>query len=274
MAEKIGLIAGNGQFPILFAQAARRAGLEIVAAAYRNEASPDLIHCVDTLEWFHLGQIGRLIKYFRRHVVTQAVMMGAIRKTRMFTNVRPDIKFISFMAGMRNTHDDAVLRGFADLIEKEGIKIQPSTMLLPELLAPAGIWTRRKPSRDENRDIQLGWHLAKEIGRLDIGQCIVMGGGAVLAVEAIEGTDAAIQRGGELGKGRAVVIKVCKPGQDTRFDVPAVGLGTIESMKAANVQALAIEAGKAVVFDRQAMVDKADDYKMAVVAFEEHQLNG
>lgn len=272
MMKKIGLIAGNGQFPILFAQAARQKGWSVHAAAYRDETNPDLVQHVDTLEWFYLGQIGKLIKYFRQHGITQAVMMGAIRKTRMFTNIRPDIKFLSFMATMRNTHDDAVLRGFAQLMETEGIRIQPSTMLLPELLAPAGIWTQRKPSRSEYRDIRLGWRLAKEIGRLDIGQCIVMGGGAVLAVEAIEGTDAAIRRGGDFAKGQAVAIKVCKPGQDTRFDIPAVGLGTIESMKAANVKALAIEAGKAVVFDRQTMVDKADQYKMTIVSFDEEMM--
>lgn len=272
MAKKIGLIAGSGQFPILFANAARQKGWKIHAAAYRDEAHSDLDQHVDSLEWFHLGQIGRLIKYFRQKGITQAVMMGAIRKTRMFTNVKPDIKFLTLMASMRNTHDDAVLRAFAKLMEKEGIQIKPSTLLLPDLLAPAGVWTRRKPSRAEKQDIQLGWHLAKEIGRLDIGQCIVVGGGTVLAVEAIEGTDAAIRRGGEFGKGQAVVIKVCKPSQDTRFDIPAVGLGTIESMKAANVQALAIEAGKAVVFDREAMVLKADAYKMAIVSLEEHQV--
>lgn len=266
MPEKIGLIAGSGQFPLLFAQAARKKGWHIHAAAYRDEANPELSQYVDTLEWFHLGQIGRLVKYFHQHRINQAVMMGAIRKTRMFTNVKPDIKFLTLMAGMRNTHDDAVLRAFAKLMEKEGIRIQPSTLLLPELLAPPGIWTRRKPSRTEKQDIKLGWHLAKEIGRLDIGQCIVVGAGAVLAVEAIEGTDAAIRRGGDFGKGQAVVVKVCKPSQDIRFDIPAVGLGTIESMKAANISTLAIEAGRAVVFDRQAMIEAADTHKIAIVA--------
>jgi UDP-2,3-diacylglucosamine hydrolase len=272
MSEKIGLIAGSGQFPILFAQAARQKGWKIHAAAFRDESDPDLAQHVDSLEWFYLGQLGRLIKYLRHHAITQAVMMGAIRKTRMFTNIKPDIKFLSFMAGMRNTHDDALLRALAELMKKEGIQIQPSTLLLPELLAQPGVWTRRKPSRSENQDIELGWHLAKEIGRLDIGQCIVVASGAVLAVEAIEGTDAAIRRGGEFAKGHAVVIKVCKPNQDTRFDIPAVGLGTIESMKAAHAQTLVIEAGKAVVFDRQAMIERADAYKMAIVSLEEHHV--
>ncbi len=268
MTKKIGIIAGSGQFPILFAKAAAQKCLEVHAAAYRDEADPNLEQHVATIEWFYLGQIKRLIKYFRKQSVTQAVMIGAISKTRMFTNVRPDIKAITLVAGMRHTHDDALLSQFAKVLEKEGIQIQPSTFLLPELLAPPGIWTRRKPSREEKNDIGLGWKIAKEIGRLDIGQCIVMGGGSVLAVEAMEGTDATIRRGGKLSKGQAVVVKVCKPGQDTRFDIPAVGLGTIESMREANVKTLAIEAGKAVVFDRDAMVQRANAYKMAVVALE------
>ena len=272
MTHRIGLIAGSGQFPLLFAQTARQKGWEIHAAAYRDEADPELTQVVDTLEWFYLGQVKRLIKYFRRHHVSQAVMLGAIQKTRMFTNVRPDTKAIAMIAGLRHTHDDAVLRRFADLLEKEGIQIMPSTFLIPELLAPPGVWTSRKPGRSEYRDIVMGWKIAKAIGDLDIGQCIIVGGGSVLAVEAVEGTDATIRRGGELGKGQAVAIKICKPNQDSRFDVPAVGLGTIETMIAANVRVLAIEAGKAIVFDRQEMVHRANEQKMAIVALNEDAL--
>lgn len=266
MTEKIGLIAGCGQFPLLFARAAQKKGWHVVAAAYRDETDPQLAGHVACLEWFYLGQIKRLIKYFHKNDVHTAVMIGGITKTRMFTNVRPDIKAISLLAGMRHTHDDAMLRAFADLLEKEGIRIGSSTLLLPELLAPAGIWTRRKPSRAEKEDIRVGWKIAKEVGRLDIGQCVVAAGGTILAVEAIEGTDACIKRGGKLGKGNAVVVKVCKPSQDTRFDVPAVGLGTIETMNEAKARVLAIEAGKAVVFDRNEMVAQADRHGIAIIA--------
>lgn len=272
MTQKIGLIAGNGQFPLLFSQAAQTKGWQVYAVAYHGEADPDLVHHVESLEWLYLGQVKKLINFFRQHQVYQAVMMGGITKTRMFTNVRPDIKAISLLAGMRHTHDDAILRAFADLLEKEGIVIQASTFLMPELLAPPGVWTKRRPSRVEEADIRLGWKIAKTIGSLDIGQCVVVGGGTILAVEAIEGTDAAIARGGSLGKGEAVVVKVCKPIQDTRFDIPAVGLGTIETMFKAEVKALVIEAGKAVVFDRPAMIRKADQYGMAIVAYEEAQI--
>jgi DUF1009 family protein len=174
---------------------------------------------------------------------------------------------------MRHTNDDALLRRFADLLQEEGIYIKSSTFLLPEMLAPAGVWTRRPPSKKERKDIELGWSVAKEIGRLDIGQCIVVRDGSVLAVEAIEGTDAAISRGGKLGRGRAVVVKVCKPIQDLRFDVPAVGIQTVETMHAAGVQTLAVEAGKAVVFDRPDMIKLADKYKISIVAIEEEDPN-
>ena len=193
-------------------------------------------------------------------------MMGAVRKTRMFTDIRPDTKAIALAARIRHTHDDNLLRTFADFLEKEGVRIQASTFLLPELLASEGCWTRRRPNRSEEKDIALGWRLAKEIGRLDIGQCIVVGGGSVLAVEAIDGTDATIRRGGQLGKGTAVVVKVCKPNQDFRFDVPAIGAETIRIMQTAGARVLVVEAGKAVVFDREEMVALADRHGIAIVA--------
>jgi DUF1009 family protein len=272
MTTRIGLIAGSGQFPILFARAAREKGWEVYSAAYMKEADPELDRFSASMEWLYVGQIKRLISFFRRHGVSQAVMMGAIRKTRMFTNVRPDIKAMALIAGMQHTHDDALLRGFADLLEKEGIQIMPSTMLLPELLAPAGVWTRRKPSPAELKDIDIGWRIAKEVGRLDIGQCVVIKSGSVLAVEAIDGTDSTIERGGRLGAGKAVVVKICKPHQDTRFDIPAVGLQTIEIMHAVQIKTLAIEAGRVVVFDRQEMIERADAYKMAIVALQDKNL--
>jgi DUF1009 family protein len=264
--DKIGLIAGGGQFPLIFAQKARASGYRVIAAAYRNEADSGLESVVDAQEWFHLGQVKRLLRFFHRHEVTQTVMLGTIRKTRLFTDVKPDIKALSLVASMRHTHDDGILRAFAGLLEKAGIHVRASTFLLPELLAPAGVWTRRKPSRDERKDMALGWQIAKEIGRLDIGQCIVVGGGSVLAVEAIDGTDATITRGGNLARGAAVVVKVCKPEQDTRFDIPAIGLTTIKTMRTAGAKALAVEAGKAVAFDREEMIAAADRYGMAVVA--------
>jgi len=234
--------------------------------AYLNETDPHLEDDVDAIEWIHLGQVKRLIKFFHKNNINEAVMMGAITKTKMFSNVKPDTKAISLIAGLKHTHDDGLLRAFARLLEKEGIQIRPSTFLLPDLLAPKGCWTKRKPTRSEKTDIEIGWKVAKEIGRLDIGQCVVICGGSILAVEAIDGTDATIKRGGKLAQGEVVVVKVCKPNQDIRFDIPAVGIQTITVMQEAGARVLVIEAGKAVVFDKQEMIALADRFEISIVA--------
>ena len=265
MNEKIGLIAGNGQFPLLFSKTAVKQGFSVYTAAYVNEADQELTQLSEKIQWLHLGQIKRLIKFFKQNNVNRAVMLGAVRKTRLFTDVKPDMKAISIIAGMRHTHDDAIMRAFADSLEKEGIKIEASTFLLPELLATKGVWTNRKPSRTEKKDIAMGFSIAREIGRLDIGQSVVVGGGSILAVEAIDGTDATIKRGGQLGKGEAVLIKICKPNQDFRFDVPSVGVKTIETMSQYDVRGLAIEAGRTVVFDRSEMIRVANENDIAII---------
>ncbi len=265
---KIGLIAGGGQFPIIFAKAARAKGLSIYAVAHQNETDSLLEEHVDEVRWIYLGQIKKLIKFFKSNHVTEAVMMGTIAKAKLFKDLRPDTKAISLIAGMRHTLDDGILRSLAGLLEKEGITIRPSTFLLPNLLAEKGCWTRRKSSRSERGDIALGWEIAKGIGRLDIGQCVVAGSGSILAVEAIDGTDATIMRGGKLGSGNTVVVKVCKPNQDLRFDIPAIGLETIKTMHAAGVNVLVIEAGKAVVFEKEEMIAIADKWKMSIIAIE------
>jgi len=184
----------------------------------------------------------------------------------VFSDVRPDTKALSLLAKIRHTHDDGFLRAFAQFLEKEGITIRESTFLLPDLLAPEGCWTKRKPTRSEREAIDLGWNMAKEIGRLDIGQCVVVGSRSVLAVEAVDGTDATIRRGGKLGNGETVIVKVCKPNQDTRFDIPAVGAQTIKTMYDSGVGVLAVEAGKAVVFDREEMVALANKLRISIVA--------
>jgi len=265
MDEKIGLIAGSGQFPILFSQTAIKKGFCVYTAAYVNEADPALAQLSAKIQWLHLGQVKRLIKFFKQNKVERAVMLGAVHKTRLFTDVKPDMKAISIIAGIRHTNDDAIMRAFADSLEKEGIKIEPSTFLLPDLLAAKGIWTKRKPSRSEKKDIGMGLTIAREIGRLDIGQSVVVGGGSILAVEAIDGTDATIERGGRLGKGKAILVKVCKPNQDFRFDVPSVGMNTIKTMIQSNVRVLAIEAERTVVFDRSEMIRLADENDIAII---------
>ncbi|MBU1171050.1 MAG: UDP-2,3-diacylglucosamine diphosphatase LpxI [Proteobacteria bacterium] len=266
---KIGIIAGNGQFPLLFSKAARAKGYDVHVAAIRQEADEILEHIAHSIKWLHLGQVKKLLSFFREHGVRDVVMVGGIRKTRIFSDIKPDMKAVMLLASMKHTHDDGVLGIFADFLEKEGLRVCSSTFLLPELLAEAGVWTRMKPGKAHMTDIRAGFSLAKEIGRLDIGQCIVMGGGSVLAVEAIDGTDATIRRGAMLGKGDAVVIKVSKPNQDMRFDVPAVGLKTLETMHDSGATVLVIEAGKAIVFDKEEMVAYADQHNIAILALGE-----
>ena len=270
---RIGLIAGGGQFPIIFSKAAKSKGFEVFAVAYHKETDPILADYVDGIQWLYLGQVKRLLKYFKENSVNEAVMMGAVKKIRMFSNARPDSKVISALARIKHTHDDELLSAFARMLEEEGIRVRAATFLLPSILAQEGCWTKKKPSKSEEIDINLGWYLAKEVGRLDIGQCVVVRGGSVLAVEAIDGTDATIKRGGELGKGNAVVVKVCKPNQDQRFDIPAIAIQTIKTMHEYGVNVLAIEAAKAVVFDRDEMISTANKYKISIVALDNDKIN-
>jgi len=266
--KNIGLIAGNGQFPVIFAKAAKSKGFFVYAVAHKNETDPVLEKHVHIIKWVYIGQIKRIISFFKKNGIHQAVLLGAITKTKMFSDVRPDLKAISLISSMKNTHDDGLLRSFCSVLEKEGIQIRSSTFLLPDLLAPKGCWTKRKPTRAEKQDMEIGWKLAKEIGLLDIGQCVVIGKGSVLAIEAIDGTDATILRGGKLGKGSAVVVKVSKPDQDLRFDMPAVGVETIRTMQSAKARMLVIEASRTVVFDRKKMIKLADECGITIVARE------
>ncbi len=266
---KIGLIAGGGQFPLLFAKEAKLKGYEVHAVAYVNEASTALAGHVETIQWMHLGQVGRLLTFFKRRGIDQAVMLGTVKKTRIFTDIKPDLKALAFIARMGHTHDDSILRAFADLLENQGVTIKPSTFLLPELVSPKGCWTRRSPGKAEKKDIQTGWRIAREIGRLDVGQAIVIGNGTVLAVEAADGTDATIRRGGLLGRGGSVLVKLCKPGQDQRFDLPSTGVETIQAMAESGISVLVIEAEKSISFDRQQMIDLADGHGISIVAMDE-----
>jgi UDP-2,3-diacylglucosamine hydrolase len=267
MGSRIGLIAGSGRFPIIFAEKAAQKGYLVYAVGYHGETSPELADHVVGFETLYIGQIKRLLTFFKKNRITEVVMAGAISKTNAISQIRPDIKAMSLIAGMRHdTHDDRLLRAFAGMLEKEGILVRASTFLLPELLAEAGCWTRRKPKKDEIPDMILGFNIAMAIGHLDIGQCVVVSGGSVLAVEAIDGTDSTILRGGRLSKNGTVVAKVCKPIQDFRFDVPAVGVQTIRTMNEAGATVLVIEAGRSMVFDREEMIDLADRCKITVMA--------
>jgi DUF1009 family protein len=263
--KKIGLIAGSGQFPIIFSRAAREKGLKVYAVAHVGETDPRLEHLVEAIKWVKIGQVKKLITFLKQNNVGNAVMVGGITKTKMFAGVRPDLTALKILATMDHTQDDGLLRAFAGELEKEGITVRASTFLLPELLAQEGCWTRRKPNKSEMADVHFGWRIVKEIGRLDIGQSVVVRDGSVMAVEAIDGTDATIRRGGKLAKEKTVVVKASKPTQDMRFDAPAVGLKTIKTMSSVNASILAVEAGKTVVFDKDEMVALADRTRIAII---------
>lgn len=273
MASKIGIIAGGGQFPLLFAQAAKREGRYVVVVAHEGESHADLAAAADRLYWIKLGQLGKIIKYFKQEEVGEVVFLGTITKTRIFRDIRPDWRGLSLWRQIRIRQDDAILRAIAGELEKEGIQVRESTLYLQQLLFPKGVLTKRKPAAEQIDDITFGWQVARAIGALDIGQCVVVRDRTVLAVEAIEGTDAAVARGGRLAGEKAVVVKVKKPNQDFRFDLPAIGLKTIATMREARAAVLAVETGQALLFDGEAVVREADRLGMIIVGVEE-QVDG
>ncbi|WP_319575132.1 UDP-2,3-diacylglucosamine diphosphatase LpxI domain-containing protein [uncultured Desulfobacter sp.] len=273
-SSHIGLIAGGGQFPILFAQKARANGYKVIGAGFHSETDPQLAQQTHRFEWLYLGQLSKLIRYFKSHGVTKALLMGSISKANIFKDIRPDFKALAFIAKTAGTHDDTILSSFADFLEKQGITLVPSTFLLPELISPKGCWTKRKPDRSEKKDIQQGWKLAKAVGLLDIGQCLVISNGTVLAVEAIDGTDATIERGGRLSRGNgATVVKLSKPHQDLRFDLPSSGCTTIETMHRSGVNVLVLEAEKSISFDREKMIALANKCNISIIAMTEDEIH-
>ena len=262
----LGLIAGSGRFPVLFAESARRAGHRVVAAAHVNQTSPQLAQAVDALTWVKLGEFGKVAAALREGGARETVMLGGITKARFFRDAWLDRAGLQIVAKVAVRSDDNLLRAIARWLEEdEGLPIVDPTPYLSDRLAPEGVLGRRAPSEDEWADARYGLELARGIGRLDLGQTVVVKGRVGVAVEALEGTDACIRRGGELARDRAVVVKAVKPGQDRRFDLPAVGPDTIDVMREARASVLAVEAGATLVMDREEMVRRADRARIAVV---------
>lgn len=268
MSNNLGLIAGNGFLPHLIAREAERYGRRVVVCAVQGETDPSITTSAENTTWIRLGELGRLLKFFKQEGVREAIMAGKITKTNLFRgDLRPDLEMIKVLARTRNHSDDALLGRIADYLDREGIKLLDTTTYLSEDALPTeGVLTKGRPSKKDMPDIEYGWNLAKEIGRLDIGQTVVVKNQAVLAVEAIEGTDAAILRGGALGLGDVTVVKVAKPNQDMRFDVPAIGLKTLEAMVKARVRVLAFEARKTILLDRKEFIERANRHRMIVFA--------
>jgi len=270
--ERIGLIAGSGRFPVLFAETASRRGVEVVAVGHRGETDPDLEGAVAEVVWVTPGELEAIIQAFKRAGVRRAVMVGGIAKPRLFKEIRPDARALKVLARLPQLRDDLILRALADELEGEGIAVVESTLYLDEIVPTPGVLGTRVPTEREWSDIHFGFRAAKVIGQFDIGQSVVVRSGCVIAVEGIEGTDATIRRAGQLGGGELVLVKVCKPTQDTRFDLPAVGPTTIDTLAQAQGRALAVEAGRTITLDRDEMVKRANAADIAVVAVDSTEI--
>ncbi len=259
---RLGLIAGNGRFPFLVLDAARHLGHDVVVVAVKEEASPDLDAAAGSagaeIHRVSLGQLGRCIEILRRAGATQAVMAGQVKHVKLFAGIVPDRLLLSILLRLRARNTDSLIAGIADAMRDQGIELIDSTAFLQPLLARAGVMTRRRPTAEEKDDFEFGYRMADEIAGLDIGQTIVVKDRAVVAVEAMEGTDDVIARAGRLAGNGTRVVKVAKPRQDMRFDVPVVGRQTIEAMAAAGASALTVDAGKTLFVDGDEIVRAAD----------------
>lgn len=268
-SNRVGLIAGNGRFPFLVLEAARSQGIDIVVAAIKEEASPDIEKHATTVHWLSLGQLGKLIKTFKAEGVTQAIMAGQVKHKQIFSGVIPDLKMIQVLASLATKNTDSLIGAVAKILEDEGIHLMDSIAFLGPLLPGPGVLTARAPSEVEQRDLHYGYKLARELGRLDVGQSVVICDGACVALEAMEGTDAIIERAAGLVNGRELsVVKLAKPKQDLRFDVPVIGLSTVAIMRRLRVTALAIEAKKTLMIDRAELLREADAAGIAITAVE------
>jgi hypothetical protein len=262
----LGIIAGNGVYPRLLADAAPKAGVKkIVAAAFTGETDSALTQHVDLIEWMRVGQLNRLLKFFREQDVHHAIMAGQIAPKNLF-DLRPDWKALLLLGKLKLRNAESIFAAIADELAKVDVELLPATMFLEDSLAPAGLVTGPKLSSREEEDVDVGWKTAKEIARLDIGQTIIVKNGTILAVEALEGTNDAIRRGGALARESGVMVKVAKPNQDMRFDVPVIGVETILIAAEAKLRVIAVEAGKTLLLERDAIVDLANRSKISIVA--------
>jgi len=264
--QALGIIAGNGVYPRLLANAARKAGVEtIVAASFIDETDPVLEQQVDVLEWMRVGQLGRLLKFFRGQDVHHAIMAGQIAPKNLF-DLRPDLKALVLLGKLKERNAESIFAAIGDELAKIDVALLPATTFLEDSLAQPGLIAGPKLSPRQEHDVELGWNVAKEIARLDIGQTIIIKNGTIVAVEALEGTNEAIKRGGILAREGAVMVKVSKPNQDMRFDVPVIGVETVRIAAESGVTVVAVEAGKTLLLEREAVIALANGSNMSVVA--------
>jgi len=263
-----GLIAGNGRFPFLVLEGARSQGIEMAVIALKEEASPDLEKAAKRLHWVSLGELSKTIDLMHKEGVTQAVMAGQVKHNKIFSAIRPDWKLAKLLFSLPRKNTNALIGAVARVLEDEGIQLVDSTLFLKPLVPDAGVLTRRAPNEHEAENIAYGRSLAQQIAGMDIGQTVVIADRACIAVEAMEGTDEVIARAARIAGGKSlVIVKVSKPGQDMRFDVPVIGLPTIEQMKGAGATALAVDAGRTLLFDRAKLIVLADATGITIQAF-------
>ena len=262
----LGIIAGNGVYPRLLADAARKAGVKkIIAAGFTDETDPVLAQHVDLIEWMRVGQLNRLLKFFGENKVHHAIMAGQIAPKNLF-DLRPDLKALLLLGKLKERNAESIFAAIADELAKAAVELLSATTFLEDSLASPGLIAGGKLSRREEEDVDLGWKMAKEIARLDIGQTVIVKNGTVVAVEAFEGTNDAIRRGGALTREEAVMIKVAKPNQDMRFDVPVIGVETIRVAAESKLRVIALEARKTLLLERELIVDLAVRSKISIVA--------
>ncbi len=260
----LAIIAGNGVYPQAMARAARAAGVaKLVVAAFQNETDPALTSLVDSIEWMRVGQLGKMLGFLEKSGASHAVMSGQIHPKNLF-DLRPDIKALVVLARLKQRNAESIFGAIADEMKAVGVELLPATTYMEQHLAPAGLIAGPKLKPRDEDDLRYGFHIAKESSRLDIGQTVVVKNGTVLAVEAFEGTNAAIARGGELGRKDALMIKVSKPNQDFRFDVPVIGPLTLEAARAAKLRAIGVEAGKTLLLEREKLTALADQHRISI----------
>ena len=266
--KKLGLIAGSGELPLAIAAEARARGYTVIAVGLEPLAEKALAAAADEVNWVNVGKLGKIIDTLTKAGIGEAVMAGKVPKSLLYkSRITPDLRAVKVLFSLKDRSDDSIMLAITRELEKDGIKLLNTTEFSSGLLTPEGVMTRISPTEEEWRDIAFGWGIAKEMGRLDIGQTVVVKDKAVMAVEAIEGTDEAIRRGGKLAGKGAVVVKVSKPQQDMRFDVPVTGMSTVGAMVSVHARVLAVEAGYSILLDREKMVADADRAGMSIVGY-------
>ncbi len=263
---KLGLIAGNGRFPFLVLEGAKRAGATVAVAAIREETDPTIEQLADRLIWVGIGQLGKMLRFFKEEGVNKAIMAGQVKHVQIFSRAIPDVRMLKMLLRLPRRNTDALIGAVADELSAEGIELIDSTFFLKDQLPQPGTLTKRAPDERERSDIEYGLEIARGIAGMDLGQTIVVRDRACVAIEAMEGTDAVIRRAGSLVRGRLTVVKIAKPDQDMRFDVPVVGIPTIESMKESGATCLCITPGKTLMFDREDMIKAANKHKIVITA--------